>query len=143
MLRVVDEECFGDASESKSTLTVASMLSLLTGVKTLSFSRSTSDTIEGYSCPRKSGSWVDFSPSLKEAIANLFRSPSLKDLTVASFDSPLSVLLPEGAEIDTCHRRCFACHQWAIFVVEVMHCPPPHFHPDQRSQACASRDAFT
>jgi len=100
VLRMVDEECFGD-SESKSTLTVASMLSLLTGVKTLSFSRFTSDILGGHSNTRRSGSWIDFTPSLKEAIANLFRSPSLKNLTVASFDGPLAVIVPEGAEIDT------------------------------------------
>lgn len=100
ILQVVDEECLG---ESNSALTVASMISLLTNIRTLSFSRFDSDNIRGTWAPRRnSGSWTKFSSSLKEAIAGLFRSPSLKNLTVASFDGPLAVtMLPAGAEIDT------------------------------------------
>jgi len=97
-LQIVDEDCLGD---SKSGLTVAPMLSLMTNVKTLSFSRFDSDNLGAFIDRRKFGSWAIFSPSLKTAIADLFRSPSLRNLTVASFDGPLDVMLPRGAEIDT------------------------------------------
>lgn len=98
ILQIVDEECLG---ESNSALTVASIISLLTNVRTLSFSRFDSDDLLGTPGPRKFGSWSTFPSNLKEAIAGLFRSPSLKNLTVASFDGPLDIMLPENSEIDT------------------------------------------
>ena len=92
-LTMVDEEYIGN---SKLALTVPSILSLLTGIKTLSISH----LADG---PDQQGGsvWSKFSRELLEAIAALIRSPTLKNLTIDSFDGPLAVLLPEGAEFDT------------------------------------------
>jgi len=92
-LTMVDEEYIGN---SKLALTVPSILSLLTGIKTLSISH----LADG---PDQQGGsiWSKFSRELQEAIAALIRSPTLKNLTIDSFDGPLAVLLPEGAEFDT------------------------------------------
>ena len=94
---MVNEECLQDStSTSECHWTVPWVLSLLTGIKTLSISR-----FDGSNQAQAGGSWSKFSGELQEAIAALIRSPSLKDLTIVSFDGPLDVLLPEGAEFET------------------------------------------
>jgi len=46
-------------------------------------------------------SWSILPKDVRAALRVLFRSPSLQNLAVSSFDAPLAIMFPEGAKMDT------------------------------------------